>query len=120
MSHGGVFDTPTVTAGAYGQGTGPHLSRGQPGLVETTYVLPVRLGLGFTRRHPLRISSIDGVSEGRGLAVGMSLVAVNGEEVSKLTYEDAVQVLTSHCKLLHTQGKGVTLTFSEEVSEREF
>ncbi len=66
--------------------------------IEVVYVDPGRLGIGFAKDTvPLRVSSLVGKSQGRGVEVGMWLSKVQGQEaLCSGSFTDAVAQLAAH------------------------
>ena len=57
---------------------------------------------------PLRVSSVAGQSEGRGIEVGMALASVEGEAVGERSFEAAVELLAAS---IRAGKRPLTLTF---------
>ena len=66
--------------------------------IEIVYVDPGRLGIGFANGTvPLRVSSVVGKSQGRGVEVGMWLSKVQGQKALRSgPFADAVEQLAAH------------------------
>lgn len=66
--------------------------------IEVVYEDPGRLGIGFANGTvPLRVSSVVGKSQGRGVEVGMWLSKVQGQEaLCSGPFTDAVEQLAAH------------------------
>jgi hypothetical protein len=77
--------------------------------VEVVYVERARLGVGFAKGAvPLRVSSLVGQSEGRGVEVGMMLSKVQGQDILReASFNDALAQLAAHAAR-----RPLALTFS--------